>query len=99
MVVIYKPSLKSKALLRSKHLAALALSRRICARAQNVLSAAQFCAHFKIPKRFQSTIFRQQTQQTSSMGHYFLHFSENIFKTKNMLKKSLDFCDLEGHFF
>ena len=25
------------------------------ARAQNVLSAAQFCAHFKIPKSFQSS--------------------------------------------
>ena len=27
---------------------------RPCARAQNVLSAAQFCAHFKVPKSFQS---------------------------------------------
>ena len=43
----------SKALVRSKFLAALALSRRSCDRAQNVLSAAQFCAHFKNLKIFQ----------------------------------------------
>ena len=49
--------LKNKALVRSKIFAAFALtlSRRSCARAQNVLSAAQFCAHSKIPKSFQST--------------------------------------------
>ena len=48
-----------KALVRYKNLAALALalSWRICARAraQNVLSAAHFCAHFKVPWSFQST--------------------------------------------
>ena len=43
-----------KALVRSKNLTALALSQNICdrapARAQNILSAAQFCAHFRIFK-------------------------------------------------
>ena len=56
----------SKALVRSNFLTALALSQKFCARAQflqdfcaharaqNVLSAAQVCAHFRILKSWQS---------------------------------------------
>ena len=52
------------------------LNLKSFARAKNVLSAAQFCAHFGIVKSYYYTKSNDISAEDSFLGQFFIHFSK-----------------------